>query len=135
MKLNSILRPATLPLIPVLVAALLSAPPAEAGTAALHFDLAKSAPQADSTVAAPTSVKLWFTEVPQEGSVSIRVVDSEGAAIHTADVAQDAEEPTSFSVDLHHTLAAGAYTVAWRGMGSDGHVVRDDFAFTVAAQR
>lgn len=112
-----------------------SAPYARAEATGVHFDLAKSAPAADSTVAPPQTVQLWFTEVPQEGSVSIRVIGADGEAIHTSEVAQDSEEPTSFSVELHHTLAVGSYTVAWRGMGSDGHVVRDDFAFTVAAQR
>lgn len=112
-----------------------SAPYAQAESTDLHFDLAKSVPAADSTVAPPQTVQLWFTEVPQEGSVSIRVIGADGEPIHTSEVTQASGEPTSFSVDLHHTLTAGRYSVAWRGMGSDGHVVRDDFAFTVSAQR
>jgi methionine-rich copper-binding protein CopC len=31
-------------------------------------------------------------------------------------------------------LPAGGYTVAWRGIGDDGHVVRGDFTFSVTAQ-
>ncbi|NNF11802.1 MAG: copper resistance protein CopC, partial [Gemmatimonadetes bacterium] len=32
------------------------------------------------------------------------------------------------------TLPPGTYTVSWRGMGQDGHVVRDSFQFSVAAR-
>lgn len=99
----------------------------------LHFDLARSSPAADSTVSSPDQVRLWFTQVPQEGSVSIRVSDSSSELVHTADVEQVGDEPESFFVGLHHALAPGAHTVSWRGMGSDGHVVRDTFQFTVRA--
>ena len=46
---------------------------------------------------------------------------------------QDAEDPLTFSIVLHGTLAPATYTVSWRGMGQDGHVVRDTFEFVVAA--
>ena len=98
-----------------------------------HFQLNKSAPEAETTVSAPSEVRLWFSQVPQEGTTSIRVLDPAGEPIHTADVVQAADEDTAFSVALHGTLAPGEYTVAWRAMGQDGHVVRGDFPFTVAA--
>ena len=39
----------------------------------------------------------------------------------------------SFVVGFHGTFPAGTYTVSWRGMGADGHVVRDTFQFSVEA--
>ena len=135
MKRNPILRSTLLFIAAGLAASAFLVPPTQARATALHFGLSKSVPAADSTVAAPESVQLWFTEVPQDGSVSIRVIDAAGGAIHTSDVAQSTDEPASFSVELHHALADGTYTVAWRGMGSDGHVVRDDFLFTVTSQQ
>ena len=34
---------------------------------------------------------------------------------------------------IDQMLDEGAYTVAWRGIGDDGHVVRNDFGFRVTA--
>lgn len=99
----------------------------------LHFALSRSAPEADATVEAPSEIRLWFTQEPQEGTTSIRVVEAADAGVHVMEVAQDPDDPTSFYVQLHGTLPAGTYTVAWRGMGQDGHVVRDSFEFTVSA--
>jgi methionine-rich copper-binding protein CopC len=113
----------------VLVAAMAAAMPADVP----HFALSKSAPEADASVDAPTEIRLWFTQEPQEGTTQIRLVEADDAGVHVGDIMQDGDDPLSFSVELHGTLAAGTYTVSWRGMGADGHVVRDDFEFTVAA--
>ena len=99
----------------------------------LHFGLSKSAPEADASVEGLEEVRLWFTQVPQDNSVSIRVIDSDGEAIETGDASRDAEDGKVFSVQLDGGLSGGAYTVAWRGIGDDGHVVRGDFGFSVAA--
>jgi len=112
------------------MAAATDAPP---GTSPLHFGLARSAPADKSTVHALAEVRLWFTEAPQDGSVSIRVVGPDGALVPTADPVRDPEDATSFGVRLSGPAAAGAYTVSWRGMGSDGHVVRGELGFRVMA--
>ena len=36
----------------------------------MHFDLDRSVPEAGATVAPPSTVTLWFTQVPQENSSS-----------------------------------------------------------------
>ncbi|MDA0328097.1 MAG: copper resistance protein CopC [Gemmatimonadetes bacterium] len=100
----------------------------------LHFGLSKSSPAADTSVESPSEVRLWFTEEPQSGTTSIRLVGAEEAGVHVMDVVQDAEEPRSFAVELHGTLSPGVYTVSWRGMGADGHVIRETFDFTVVAR-
>ncbi|MDX1492858.1 MAG: copper resistance protein CopC [Longimicrobiales bacterium] len=100
----------------------------------LHFALSKSSPEADATVEAPSEIRLWFTQEPQEGTTSIRLVEAEDAGVHVMEAVQDTDDPTSFYVELHGTLPAGTYTVSWRGMGQDGHVVRDSFKFSVAAR-
>ncbi len=99
-----------------------------------HFALSNSSPEADTSVDSPAEVRLWFTEEPEEGTVSIRVVGAEEAGVHVDDVMQDPDEPRSFAVELHGTLTPGTYTVSWRGMGGDGHVVRETFDFTVVAR-
>jgi methionine-rich copper-binding protein CopC len=99
-----------------------------------HFALSRSAPEAGVSVEAPSEVRLWFTETPESGTTQIRVVGADEAGVHVADIAQDPEDDRSFAVELHGTLTPGTYTVSWRGMGADGHVVRDEFEFTVVAQ-
>ncbi len=102
--------------------------------AEFHFALSKSMPVADSSVESPPEIRLWFTEIPDAGTTSIRLIGADEQVIHTGDVTQDKEDQQSFSVALEQALSAGTYTVAWRAMGADGHVVRDDYAFIVVAQ-
>ena len=52
----------------------------------------------------------------------------------TGEVERDGEDPKLMSVAVTGSMAAGTYTVAWRGIGDDGHVIRDDFQFSVAEQ-
>ena len=103
----------------------------EESSAALHFALAKSEPEAGATVHEVSEVKLWFTEEPQDGTVSIRLLDGSEEAVESGDVTQDEHDARVFSVSLAEDLPMGSYTVAWRGMGADGHVVRETFGFTV----
>jgi methionine-rich copper-binding protein CopC len=110
--------------------ALVGATPAEPA----HFALRTSVPEAGSSVESPTEVRLWFTQEPQEGTTQIRIVEAESAGVHVMDVVQDADDPTSFSVEIHGTMPAGSYTVSWRGMGQDGDVVRDTFTFDVSGR-
>ncbi len=110
--------------------AAIPAPPAS--LALEHFDLKQSAPEKDAHVmGSPSEVRLWFTQEPQEGSTSIRLVTSDGTEASTGDVVQDADDATVFSVPVQGKLADGTYTVAWRALGQDGHVVRDSFSFMV----
>jgi len=61
-------------------------------------------------------------------------VDASGEAAHTGDLSEDPEDGKVFSVAIPHGLADGRFTVAWRGMGADGHVVRGEFSFSVSAR-
>jgi copper resistance protein C len=120
----------------ILLAALaLGATSASLATAssALHFALVRSSPEADASVSSVDEVRLWFSQVPQEGSVSVRLVDPDGEAVETGDLTSDPRDGKVVFVPISTPLPAGGYTVAWRGIGDDGHVVRGDFAFTVAA--
>lgn len=104
-----------------------------AGPAELHFALETSSPAADSSVPAPDELLLTFTQVPQENSVAVNLIDPAGTRVETGEPTYDAEDRRTMHVDVDPTLAVGAYTVAWRGIGDDGHVVRGDFTFSVTA--
>lgn len=118
----------------LLMAVLLAGTAAAIPSRALHFGLARSVPAAGATVAAPSEITLWFTEVPQENSISIRLVDARGELVGASDPRQDAEDGRQFGIVPRGSLAAGEYTVAWRGIGQDGHTVRGDFGFTVRGE-
>lgn len=96
-----------------------------------HFDLEKSSPEADAMVHEIEAVTLWFTEEPAEGSVTVRLLDGSGEPVEGLSAKVHEEDATAYVMALPEGLAQGKYTVAWRGMGADGHVVRGDFAFTV----
>lgn len=100
-----------------------------------HFGLSKSMPAAGTSVSSPELLQLWFTQAPQEGSVTIRLLDAGGDMVETGEVERDGEDRKLMSVAVDGTLSGGTYTVSWRGIGDDGHVVRDDFEFSVADQR
>jgi len=126
------IRRAVLPLM--LLVGLAAATPSDVVNAEFHFALSKSMPLADSSIESPAEIRLWFTEVPDAGTTSIRLIGADEQLIHTGDVTQDEKDRQSFSVALESALSSGTYTVAWRAMGADGHVVRDDYEFTVVAQ-
>jgi len=105
-----------------------------AASSAFHFALRSSVPAADATVSAPAEVRLIFTEAPGDNSVGIRLISPAGAAVATTQPAVDPENATQYFVKPNAALAAGRYTVSWRGIGDDGHAVNGEFGFTVSAQ-
>jgi len=120
----------------LLTAGLVFALGATGATAAnvFHFALSRSAPAADATVGTPDEVRLWFTQAPQDGSVGIRLVNAAGDAVATTEPTVDTESGSVFFVKPNAPLAAGGYTVSWRGVGDDGHTVRGEFGFSVRAE-
>jgi len=98
-----------------------------------HLALQASLPAADAVVPSPAEIRLDFTEAPQDGSTAIRLVDPTGTLLATGEVTRSTQDPTVFTSSVPQALAAGAYSVAWRAMAVDGHVLTEDFAFTVQA--
>ena len=89
-----------------------------------HFALRTSSPEADATVTSVDAVVLTFSQVPQDGSVLIRLVDPAGDPVDVGELERDEEDGRTMSVDVPQALDPGAYSVLWRGIGDDGHVVR-----------
>lgn len=110
----------------------LAAPRNGATTDALHLRLERSAPAADSVVSPPSEIRLWFSQSTQDGATSIRLLDSAGEPVPTGQV-QAFEDHSVHAVPVEHELESGRYTVAWRTMAQDGHVIRGDFEFMVRA--
>jgi methionine-rich copper-binding protein CopC len=102
-----------------------------ATTDRLHFELSRSVPEADAIVTSAPEIRLWFTEAAQENSVGIRLLTADSTTVATAPPARDRNDARIYSVAVPAPLPGGRYTVAWRGIGDDGHVVTGSFAFTV----
>jgi copper resistance protein C len=95
-----------------------------------HNRLTKSEPAADSTVAAPTEIRLWFSERPAArlSSIILQAADSSRVALGAVRATDD---PLSVTAPVEGALRAGQYAVTWRTTSSDGHVVRGRFVFRV----
>lgn len=95
-----------------------------------HNRLTKSEPAAESTVAVPHEIRLWFSErpTPRLSSVVLQAADSSRIALGAVRATDD---PLSITAPVEGVLRTGQYAVTWRTSSSDGHVVRGRFVFRV----
>ncbi len=80
---------------------------------------------------APERVRITFNEPIEEAFASIQVVDVTGQAVDHGDGGRAQDDPTTLSASLP-PLEPGVYTVVWRVVGRDGHLVKGNFAFSIA---
>ena len=100
---------------------------------ARHFRLVKSEPAMEDTLgSAPEAIRLYFSEKPQVGGASIRLVGPDGEAVTLGKVHADEHDDKILLALVEEGLEVGVHAVRWRGMGPDGHVVRGDFSFALA---
>ena len=99
-----------------------------------HFGIAKSVPEENSQVQSVSKIEVWFTQVPQDSSVSIRLVRSDQSLVSDAIFESNLAAPKGFKADLDDNLSIGEYEVVWRGIGQDGHVVNGSYSFMVSAE-
>jgi len=119
----------------VALAAALIAGTGYASPAEPHAVLVRSAPAHRAVLAQPPErVQLWFNERLEPAYSRASVWDGGGRQVDAADGVVDASEPTRLTVELP-PLAPGTYTVRFRVLSVDGHVVESQFPFTVRAAR
>ena len=98
---------------------------------ARHNRLVKAEPAVESTVTkSPAEIRLWFKEPPELAVSSIKVADADGKAFATGEV-KATDDKLSVAAPVTAPLPDGRYTVTWKTAGSDGHVIRGSFGFTV----
>ena len=111
----------------VLLVAGLTAPP----SVEAHAVLVRSMPSARAALSRPPErVQLWFNERLEPAYSRVSVWDAAGRQVDAADGAVDPREPTRLSVGVP-ALAPGTYTVKFRVLSVDGHLVEAQFPFTV----
>ena len=101
--------------------------------ASAHTVLVTSSPQANSVIESiPSSISITFAEdlVEIGNSNSISVLDQDGGEISQGDISVSG--PT-LSKSLIPSDKNGVFTVVYRAVAADGHVIKDQFTFTVEA--
>ena len=73
---------------------------------------------------------LWFNERLEPAYSSASVWSAAGTQVDRKDARVEADDPKRLSVTLA-PLSPGAYTVRYRVLSVDGHIVEASFAFTV----
>jgi methionine-rich copper-binding protein CopC len=103
-------------------------------SAMAHADLVKSFPIANSTLTkAPKYVQLEFgesiTNLKSKNANSIVILDSKATKIATSKIVI---KKAIASVEFVGTLKPGKYTVKYRIVSADGHVLDAQFKFTLS---
>jgi len=101
------------------------------GPAWSHAYLVRSRPAARAVVArAPERVRLWFNERLEPAYSRVSVWNGATQRVDAGDARVTESEPTELSVSVP-SLPAGAYTVKYRVLSVDGHLVESEFVFSV----
>jgi methionine-rich copper-binding protein CopC len=101
--------------------------------ASAHASLVKSLPARRAIIAqAPARVELTFNERLEPAYASASVWDEDGRQVDLQDAAVAPEDGKRVDISLP-ALGPGTYTVRFRVLSVDGHVVESSFPFTVRA--
>ena len=96
-----------------------------------HASLVKSAPAQRAVLyRAPAKIQLWFNERLEIRYSSFSLLDAAGKAIDTGAIEVAADDPRSIQAAIK-PLPPGTYTVKYRVLSTDGHVVENRFSFTI----
>lgn len=118
-------KPPKMPLVFAFLLALALAVPA----AFAHTHPTQMMPAADSTVSAPASIMIHFSEAMEPKFSSMTLSDAGGRVVN--------KEPSMVSPDAKMMtlplprLAPGVYTVNWVAVAVDTHCSQGDYKFTV----
>jgi len=120
-------RPRSLIIVTVWLAVIVCA----ATPARAHSKLLQSVPADRSVVGeSPSRVRLSFNERIEPAYAELSVWVDGGKQVDTGDVTVDPANPVAMSVGLGK-LPPGRYTVRYRVVSVDGHVVKGSLTFTV----
>ena len=108
---------------------------ANARAAEFHITMDESVPADGEKVAGEVSeIRLFFSGAPLMRGASVRIVTSSRSLMRSTPPAADPDDPKQLFVQVDPPLPPGAYVVQWRCIADDGHVMRGDFRFEVAAE-
>jgi methionine-rich copper-binding protein CopC len=95
-----------------------------------HTGLASSEPSAGATVAAPVAeIVLVFSDEVRLTAVAL----ADGGGAETTLGAFAKETAARFVISVEEPLPPGEYTITWRAVGADTHVVAGEIPFSVGS--
>lgn len=96
-----------------------------------HAYLVKSVPAGRAVLfRAPARIQLWFNERLEPRYSSLTLSDANGERVDLGNAEVGSDDPKRLSVEIK-PLLPGRYTVRFRVLSVDGHVVQDEFPFTI----
>jgi methionine-rich copper-binding protein CopC len=96
-----------------------------------HAILVKSQPAKDEILAqAPKQIDLWFNDAVRGEYKALAVIDSNGKRVDNHDVEQSITDGSNIHATVQN-LIPGVYTVRYRVVSEDTHIVTGKFEFTV----
>jgi methionine-rich copper-binding protein CopC len=101
-----------------------------------HAALTKSNPGNREVLAhSPEAIHLKFNEKVEAKFSKVSLEDAQGKAITLGAPAIADDDPYALQTPLTATLAPGRYTVRYRVLSQDGHVIEKSFVFTIEAPK
>ncbi len=96
-----------------------------------HAVVVKSSPEKDSSISqSPKQVDIWFNERVMSKHKSLAVTDSTGKRVDNKDIKQEMLDQSHIFTTLPE-LPPDTYTVRYRVISADTHVVSGKFSFTI----
>lgn len=96
-----------------------------------HAYLVRSIPaQRAVLLRAPAKIQLWFNEALEAKYSTLSMTDDAGKSVALSAVEVGAENPKRITAAIK-SLPAGRYLVKYRVLSVDGHIVQDQFTFTI----
>lgn len=95
-----------------------------------HAHLKSETPAADSTVTAPTELRLVFSEGVEEKFTKVDITTG-GAAVPVKSIATDPNDKKILIVTPAKPLTAGQYQVQWHAVSVDTHNSEGQYTFKV----
>jgi len=100
-------------------------------SAEAHPTLKSATPPAESMAAAPTEIRLSFSEGVIVKLSSVELKDQTGKKIAIGKLANDPKDQKQLIVPLQGPLTVGTYTVTWNVVSVDTHRVNGMYSFKV----
>lgn len=96
-----------------------------------HAALVKSDPSRRATLStSPKQIQLWFNEKIEGAYASVVLLDSNKKSITDNNPEVVADDPKSVVLNIPE-IGTGKYTIQYRVMSIDGHVIESSFDFNI----
>ncbi|PXW83531.1 hypothetical protein C8R34_12755 [Nitrosomonas sp. Nm84] len=103
----------------------------QANSVMAHATLVKSDPPRRASLSIPPKqIQLWFNEKIEGSYASVAVLDSNKKSITDNSPEVVSDDPKSVVLNIPE-IESGRYTVQYRVMSVDGHVIESSFDFSV----